>query len=84
MFCSVLFCSGLSNFGRGSSKEHACVIISNSIHWLKRRSRLKVFLFFFFSSGGHLVQQSKTVCAILVEGHPRNIPVYLFENPSTG
>ena len=26
-----------------------------------------------FSSGGHLVQQSKMVCRILVEGHQRNI-----------
>ena len=31
--------------------------------------------FSIFSSGGHLVQQSGTVLAILVEGHPRNIPV---------
>ena len=31
--------------------------------------------FSIFSSGGHLVQQSKTVCAILVDGHLRNIPV---------
>ena len=37
--------------------------------------------FSILSSGGHLVQRSKTVCAILVEGHPRNLPVKLFQNP---
>ena len=31
-----------------------------------------------FSSGGHFVQQSITVCAILVEGIMRNISVKLF------
>ena len=37
--------NGLSNFGGQSPKEHSCIIISNSMHWLRRRSRLKVFLF---------------------------------------
>ena len=36
-----------------------------------------------FSSGGHLVHPSGTVRA-MVEGHPRNIPVKLFQNISTG
>ena len=31
--------------------------------------------FSIFSSGGHFVQRSKTILAILVEGHPRNISV---------
>ena len=31
-----------------------------------------------FSSGGHFVQQSGTVCKILVEGIMRNISVELF------
>ena len=35
--------------------------------------------FSFFSSSGHFVQRSGTILAILVEGHPRNIPVKLFE-----
>ena len=35
----------MSNFGRHSPKEHSCIIISKSMHWLRRRSRLKVFLF---------------------------------------
>ena len=28
-----------------------------------------------FSSGGHFVQRSGTILALLVEGHPRNISV---------
>ena len=36
-----------------------------------------------FSSGGHLVKRNETVWEILVEGHPSNIPVKLFQNPST-
>ena len=35
-----------------------------------------------FSSGGHLVQWSGKVSAILVEGRPMKIPVKLFRNPS--
>ena len=31
--------------------------------------------FSIFSSGSHLVHLSRTVCTMLVEGHPRNIPV---------
>ena len=36
-----------------------------------------------FSSDGHLVQQSGTLSAILVDSHLRNIPVKLFQNLST-
>ena len=35
----------LSNFGGQSPKEHSCIIISKLMHWLRRLSRLKVFLF---------------------------------------
>ena len=35
------------------------------------------------SSGGHFIQRSGTIFAILVEGHSRNIPVKLFQNPLT-
>ena len=35
----------LSNFGGQSPKEHSCIIISKSMHWLRRRSRIKVVLF---------------------------------------
>ena len=38
--------------------------------------------FSIFSSDGHLVQWSGTVLTILVKGHPRNLPVKLFQNPS--
>ena len=42
-----------------------------------RRCHLKIFLF--FSSGGHFIQQIRTVCAILVlEGIVRNISLKLF------
>ena len=37
--------NGLRTFGRGSSKEPSCKIISKSMNWLRRRSHLKVFLF---------------------------------------
>ena len=36
------------------------------------------FFFLFFNSGGHLVQWSETVLAILVQGHEMNIFVKLF------
>ena len=39
--------------------------------------------FSIFSSGGHLVQQSGTNGAILVDSHLKNIPVKLFQNLST-
>ena len=34
--------------------------------------------FSIFSSGGHFVQRSGSILAILIEGHPRNISVKLF------
>ena len=34
--------------------------------------------FSIFSSGGHFVQKSGTILAILVEDHPRNISVIFF------
>ena len=40
--------------------------------------------FSIFSSGSHFVQPSGTILAILVEGHLRNIPVKLFQNPFSG
>ena len=60
-----------SKTGRGSSKEHSGEIILKLAHWPKRRCRLKGFSI--FSSDGHFVQQSGTILAILVEGHPKNI-----------
>ena len=43
-FCSAEWIH-LSNFGRGSPKEHFCEIILKSRHWPRRRCRLKVFIF---------------------------------------
>ena len=36
-------------------------------------------LFSILSSGGHFVRRSRSILAILVEGHPRTISVYYFE-----
>ena len=52
------------------------------IHFLVQEKKL-FKCFSIFSSGGHLVQWSGTVWAILVEGHPRNLPIKLFQNPSS-
>ena len=71
----------LWHFGKGSSKKHFYEIVLKSAYWPWRRCCLTVFLFLFFfifGSGGHFVQQSRTILAILVEGHPRNISVILF------
>ena len=70
----------MSNFGIGLPKKDLCIIISKSIFWFRRRSRLKGLSI--FSSGGHLVQRSRMVRAILVDSHLRNIPVKLFQNLS--
>ena len=40
--------------------------------------------FSIFSSGGHFVLQSRTILAILVMGHERNISVKVFRNWSIG
>ena len=67
------------NFGGGHFEEHFCDIL-NSDQWF-RRCCLTVFSFlalvakediFFFSSGGHFVQWSRMVYAILVVGIMRN------------
>ena len=68
----------LWQFGKRSSKKHFCEIVLKLAYWPWRRCCLTVFFFFFFfifCSGGHFVQQSRTILAILVEGHPRNISV---------
>ena len=44
-----------------------------SIYALVKEKSFKGFSI--FSSGSHLVPRSGIVLAILVEGHPRNIPV---------
>ena len=62
-----------SNFGRGSSKDHFFEIILKSAHWPGRKCCITGYSI--FSYGGHFVQRSETILAILVESHPRNIPV---------
>ena len=66
----------------GSFKEHSCVIILKSADWPRRRCYFTSFSI--FSSGGHFVQRSGTILAILVEGHLRNICVKLFRNRPIG
>ena len=51
--------------------KHFCEIILKSGHWPRRRCCLKDIFLFFFSSGGHLVQQSRTILEILVNGRMR-------------
>ena len=72
----------LSNFGRGSPKKLFCEIIFKLGHLSTRICHLKVFSIFSFSS--HCVQWSRTILAILVEGHPRNISVKLIRNRTIG
>ena len=74
--------NSLSNFSREFPKESSCEIISKSVYLISRRSRL--IFFSFYSPGGHFVQQSLPIWAILVEEKPRNIPVKLFQNLYTG
>ena len=63
------------NFGRRHHEEQFCKKKLNLDQWLRKR-RLKIFLI--WSSGGTFVQQSGTICAILVEGIMRNNSVKLF------
>ena len=76
----LTFCSAernnLFNFGRGYQEEQFCEIILNFDQWFRRRCNLNIFLI--SCSGGPFVQQSRTICAILVEGSMRNISVKLF------
>ena len=75
------FCSGeyvhLCNFGKGYYEEQFCEIILNFDHWLWRKCCLTIFLI--LSSGSPIVQWSRTVCAIFVQGVMRNNSVKLFE-----
>ena len=60
----------LCNCGRGHLEKQFCEIILNLDQWFRRKCCLKVFLI--WSSGSPVVQQSVTICAILVEGIMRN------------
>ena len=52
------------------------MIISKSMHWLRRRSHLQVFLFLALAAFCSMAQN-------IVESYPRNLPVKLFQNLST-
>ena len=73
--CSVIW-NHLCNIERRHHEEQPCEIILNLDQWLRRKNCLKVFLI--WSSGSPFVQQSITICAILVEGIKRNNSVKLF------
>ena len=70
--CKIANKRAMMALGR-SPEYHWNQIISKSVHPFSRRSRLK--LFSIYSPEGHFVQQSRTVCAIFVDSHLRNIPV---------
>ena len=57
--------------GRSHYVEHYSEITLNLGQWLRKCP--------IFIPGCHFVQQSETICAILVEGIMRNISVKLFE-----
>ena len=73
--CSVEW-NHLCNFGRRHHEEQFCDIILKLDMWFSRRCRLKIFLI--WSSDGPFVQQSGTICAILVKGNLRNSSEKLF------
>ena len=73
--------NSLSNFSRELPKEPSREIISKSVH---RFSISCLKLFSIFSSGGHRVQRSGTVLAILVDSQVWIITVKLFQNLYTG
>ena len=66
----------MCNFGRRHHEEQSRKIILNLDQWLIRKCCLKVF--HILSSGRPFVQQSVTICDILVEGIIRNNCVKLF------
>ena len=67
-------CNKRAMMALGRSPEyHWNQIISKSVLRFSRRNLLK--LFSIYSPGGHFVQQSRTVWAVFVDSHLRNIPV---------
>ena len=66
----------LCNFERRHHEEQSRAIILKLDQWFRRKCRLKVLLI--WSSGSPFVQQSVTICAILVECIMRNNSVKLF------
>ena len=69
-------------FGRRHYEEQFYEVILNLDWCLKRRCILKMFLI--WGSGGRLVQWSRTICAILVEGIMRNNSLNLYRIWASG
>ena len=74
-FYSVVW-NHLCNIGTRHHKDQPCEIILNLDQWFRRKCPLKAFLI--WSSGSPFVQQSVTICAVLVEGIKRNNFLKLF------
>ena len=66
----------LCNLSRRHLEEQFCEIILNLNQCFRQRCHLKTFLI--WSSGGSFVQQSVTICAIVVNGIMGNKFVNLF------
>ena len=62
--------------GRRHHEEQFCNITLITDQWSRKRCRLKIFLI--WRSGSPIVQQSGTICAMLVAGIKRNNFVKLF------
>ena len=60
----------MCNFGKQCYKKQFCELIFNLDKWLRRKCHLKMSLS--YSSDSPSVQQSKTICAILVSSVMRN------------
>ena len=71
----------LCKFGKGYQEEQFGETLLNLDQWV-RRCLLKILLI--WSSGGPFVQQSGTICAILVEGIMRNNSMNLFQIWASG
>ena len=56
--------------------KHFCEISLKSVYWSRRRCHLKVFSILALAAISF--SGEKTIFAILVEGHPRNVFVKLF------
>ena len=75
----------MSNFGKESSKQHSCDYFKIRPP-VKEKKSFKVLLFFFFLHFLALVaifSAERNGLSDFVRGSPNNIPVTLFQNPSS-
>ena len=68
--------NNLCNFVRRHREKQFYEIILNLVQWFRRRCRFKIFLI--WSTSGTIVQRSRAICAICVEGSMRSNSVKLF------